>query len=96
MTENKPIMVDGVDVSKCTHYADSECLIDYYLMYGYEISHYGYCKDCKDCYFKQLASKTKECKQAEQKLERIAEFVKTFDEEDETRVIILQIIDEVK
>ena len=33
---------------------------------------------------------------AEQKLERIREFAKTFDQEDETRIIILKIIDEVK
>ena len=63
MTENKPMMIDGIDVSECTHYSGGECLIDYYLLYGYEISYYGYCKDCKDCYFKQLARKTQKCEE---------------------------------
>lgn len=54
-------------------------------------------------YLTKYANRDSDClelehklKQAEQKLERISEFIKTFDEEDEVRIIILKIIDEVE
>ena len=71
--ENKKIYVDGVDVSKC----------EFYMHYDYgKFSHgcslhkdmFGLpvCCDiadcCKDCYFKQLARKTQECKELKKEL----------------------------
>ena len=52
MTENKPIMIDGIDVSGCMHYgSQNNCII-----YGNEK-----CDRFPNCYFKQLARKTHEC-----------------------------------
>lgn len=61
MTENKPIMIDGVDVSHCKHFKNRSCIADYLLtdMVFSEAK----CELCKDCYFKQLARKTQECEE---------------------------------
>lgn len=69
MTENKPIIIDGVDVNRCKHFKNRTCIADY-LLTDMDFSE-AKCKLCKDCYFKQLARKTRECEQAEQKLEKV-------------------------
>lgn len=73
MTENKPIIIDEVDVSKCDNY-----LSDYQIANNIEgcyehikdVCECGdrsvetfnfYCKDNPNCYFKQLIRKTQEC-----------------------------------
>ena len=76
MTDKEPIIIDGVDVSKC----------EFYMHYDYgKFSHgcslhkdmFGLpvCCDiadcCKDCYFKQLARKTQECEQIKEKYEAL-------------------------
>lgn len=40
--------------TNCKYYKDGDCLAEYYVQYGYEITHYDKCRDIKDCYFKQL------------------------------------------
>lgn len=47
MTESKPIMIDGVDVSKCVYHDSEYCTISKEA--------YCYCCDKPNCYFKQLA-----------------------------------------
>lgn len=66
MTENKPIIIDGVDVSKCKHFKNRTCLADY-LLTDMDFSE-AKCEICKDCYFKQFTRKTQECEQKEQEL----------------------------
>ena len=76
----EPIMINGVDVSKC----------EFYMHYDYgKFSHgcslhkdmFGLpvCCDiadcCKDCYFKQLACKTAECEKYKQALINIEKLV---------------------
>lgn len=64
MTENKPIMIDGVDVSGCKK-LDREYAPNYPEIGGYDW--FNECKetstDCqgRNCLFKQLARKTQEC-----------------------------------
>ena len=159
--ENKQIIINNVDVSRCDFLAKE----DDYCSYSGEYRAYKgqcgcsdeeMCKDHPNCFYKkslnQLKCKEQECEElkedierwksnfngkvsaieellqqldqlkaeneqwqkeldkthllmlqrqdelikAEQKLERIREFAKTFEQEDETRIIILKIIDEVK
>lgn len=53
MTENKPIIIDGVDVSRCKHYKNRTCIADYCItdMPFDEAK----CELSPNCYFKQLA-----------------------------------------
>lgn len=66
MTENKPIMIDGVDVSGCKK-LDREYAPNYPEIGGYDW--FNECKetstDCQGriCLFKQLARKTQECEE---------------------------------
>lgn len=54
MTENKPIIIDGVDVSECFHCgSQNNCMI-----YGNEK-----CDRFPNCYFRQLARKMQECEE---------------------------------
>ena len=61
MTENKPIIIDGIDVSGCEYYQYNMCTAtkDNYGDCSY------YCKDyeMKDCYYKQLQRKEQECEE---------------------------------
>lgn len=59
--ENRTVIIDGVDVSKCKYFEDGECGCEYYLRYGYEITMYDRCEEYPNCDFKQLARKTQEC-----------------------------------
>ena len=69
MTENKPIIIDGVDVSECEYYQYDMCTATK--------DNYGdcssYCKDydMKNCYFKQLARKTRECEQKDKEIDEL-------------------------
>ena len=57
MTENKPIMIDGIDVSGCEDYG-------YRGSAGYWCHNYDEpCTDYPNCYFKQLSRKTQECEE---------------------------------
>lgn len=91
MTENKPIIINRVDVRMCKYaiptMASFKCGIDW--------------ENCNelDCYFKQLARKTQECEQAEQKLERIRQMLKKGAKIHDDIVVnksILQIIEEIE
>lgn len=57
MTENKPIMIDGVDVSECDKYPLHN------KWQGNIILCSGGCEKYPNCYFKQLARKTQECEE---------------------------------
>ena len=59
---DKPIIIDGVDVSKCGHYHYGKCEIDY-DEWNNEIIHYNECQNNPNCYFKQLKSKEQECEE---------------------------------
>ena len=80
MTDKEPIIIDGVDVSKCKLYRDedvysyeeekfiNECCEGYAVFDSYgEFMCYKPCKG-QDCYFKQLARKTKECEELKGKV----------------------------
>lgn len=68
MPDKEQIIIDGVDVSECEFYNPYYCgmYID-----GYGDSE-GVCRDYEDCYYKQLARKTAECKEREQDAENWA------------------------
>lgn len=71
MTNKEQVIIDGVDVSKCKHFGDGECGCEYYLRYGYEITMYDRCEECPDCYFKQLARKTKQYEYLKEDYEKL-------------------------
>lgn len=56
MTENKPIMIDGVDVAGCEFHSSTPCS-ELCYMKGNK------CNDNSNCYYKQLQRKTQECKE---------------------------------
>lgn len=58
MTENKPIMIDGVDITNCIHRGTNKLCGD---IDPYCRCYTGSCKDITNCYFKQLTRKTQEC-----------------------------------
>lgn len=76
MTENKPIMIDGVDVSECEYYQYDMCTATK--------DNYGdcssYCKDydMKNCYFKQLARKTRECEELKKGYSKLTDIVSPY------------------
>ena len=69
MTSKEPIIIDGMDVSKCQDF--------YYSFYQGKISlrcncdcdntKSLFCSDNQDCYFKQLARKTQECEELKER-----------------------------
>lgn len=86
MTDKEQIMIHGVDVSECEFYVHSDygkfphgCSL-HKDMFGLPV-----CCDvadcCKNCYFKQLARKTQECKQLKEdyaELEQECERLKSY------------------
>lgn len=52
MSKEEPIIIDGVDVSRCNHY------IEGFYSNCNETNVYAICRNNSNCYFKQLARKT--------------------------------------
>ena len=73
---DKPIIIDGVDVSECKYFDcnSKECKAEYYVRYGYEIVEYDSCRENPNCYYKQL-------KRKKQKLENIKEICNEYQKE---------------
>lgn len=72
MTDKEQIIIDGVDVSECKHFC-LETQIPEIPLAGYSniCCEENIAKECKDnpnCYFKQLARKTAECKELKEQL----------------------------
>lgn len=78
MTENKSIMINGINVSGYKHFKNRTCLADY-LLTDMDYSE-AKCKLCKDCYFKQLARKTQECEILQQSENEAKEILQIIDE----------------
>lgn len=79
MTENKPIMIDGVDVSECIFYqANFEEDFDVKIKH-FCSNWYNSCESVNNnnCSFKQLARKTQECQQLINKNNRLEEELNT-------------------
>ena len=57
MTENKPIIIDGVDVSGCEAYKDEHCKDKTSIMF----CNTNLCSNFPNCYYKQLKRKEQEC-----------------------------------
>ena len=85
----KPIIIDGVDVSKCKYFdCDSkECKAEYYVRYGYEIVEYYSCRKNKNCYYKQLQRE----KQKREELKK--DLHKNFEEKDKLHIIIDRLLE---
>ena len=73
MTDKEPVMIKGIDVSKCRYFCiyDETCRDE-------NIGHIvrPACKNVPDCYFKQLARKAQECESLNKRassLEEIAD-----------------------
>lgn len=70
---DKQIMIDGVDVSKCNYFNNTdksyceECCSEF----GCAI-----CNDRPNCYYKQLARKEQECEELKETLAEIKEIAK--------------------
>lgn len=74
MTENKPIMIDKVDVSKCECCSQINLDMNMICISSFPSKKSGYCKDNPNCLFKQL-------KRIEQKLEQIKEVIEEYCEQ---------------
>ena len=61
---SKEVIIDGVDVSRCTKYAHKENIC---------LQNYLFCTSFHDCDYKKL-------KKCEQKLEKIKEICQTYDQ----------------
>lgn len=56
---DKPIMIDGVDVTKCRFYKAGICNLSYaFVEEGYNCI---ICEDCPNCHYKQLQRAKDEC-----------------------------------
>lgn len=73
MTNNEPVMIHGVDVSKCEFFCEASpryctCRID-----GYGDA-FGDCPSIEetDCYFKQLTRKTQECEELKKQIKTLS------------------------
>lgn len=63
---DKPIIIDGVDVTKCRFYKAGICNLSYaFVEEGYNCI---ICEDCPNCYYKQLHRKTAECEELKEEL----------------------------
>lgn len=89
--EDKEIIIDGVDVSKCRYFLKDTEGQDYETdefvkgcceakgsCIGYEFAGYGLCRGDKDCYFKQLARKTQECEDLREALKEEVIYKRTY------------------
>lgn len=81
MTENKPIIIDGVDVSWCIFYQAN-------FEEGFDVKIKHFCSNwhnsCEsvnnsNCYFKQLARKTQECEELKDKIKFMEGYIKTVE-----------------
>lgn len=70
MTENKPIIIDGIDVSGCIYYEDGKCLNGEMVQCN--------CKNVAVCYYKEYKRKEQECERL--KNERTVDLVKQLDQ----------------
>lgn len=85
MTENKPIIINGVDVSKCNNFDNGECINPAETVSA--------CESAPFCLFKQLTRKTQECEELKfkvQDLRRLRELDK------EARERFVQQLDQLK
>lgn len=65
------VIIDGVDVSRCEHYLNKECLCQYNEIDGRIFKLYR-CDDFENCYYKQLQRKEQECEELKEKLNDVA------------------------
>ena len=67
MTDKEQIIIDGINVKKCKHFCLEPQIPDMALAGFSKICGEEYiakeCEDNPDCYFKQLARKTRECEE---------------------------------
>lgn len=68
---NKPITINGIDVSKCECFNNGSCLCEPMCNSDFEIEGYIDCEDIPDCYYKQLKCKEQECEKYKQALDKI-------------------------
>lgn len=61
MTENKPIIIDGIDISKCECSSQIDLDVNIICTSNFPSKKSGYCKDNTNCLYKQLTHKTQEC-----------------------------------
>ena len=82
---DKEIIIDGVDVSKCSYGELEKAIFKCSCEYNVR-SASMFCKDNPNCYFKQSKRKEKECEKYEQALNEIEKYLdaqqKYFDGED--------------
>lgn len=86
MTKKEPIIIDGVDVVGCK----------YFNRFRSICHNKNLCCDCEknqDCYFKQLARKTQECEELENKIKKLR---KNLALEIETNDRYRKVIEEIK
>ena len=62
MTDKEPIIIDGVDVSRCTLYGNRRC------NNACNPLNCLFCSDKPNCHYKQLARKEQECEELRKKI----------------------------
>lgn len=62
------VIIDGVDVSRCEHYLNKECLCQYNEIDGRIFKLYR-CDTFENCYYKQLQRKEQECEELKEELD---------------------------
>lgn len=67
MTDKEQIIIDGVDVSRCVFYQIEANKLHPKAQYCGSMRNI-FCEDEPNCYFKQLARKTQECKKLNNKI----------------------------
>ena len=67
--ENKQTIINGIDVSRCKHYKNRNCIADYCLT-DMPFSE-AKCELNTNCYYKQLKHKEQECNRYKQTLSEI-------------------------
>ena len=65
MTNKEPIIIDGVDVSKCTLYGDGRC------NNACNPLNCLFCSEKPNCHYKQLARKTQECEELKEEISKL-------------------------
>lgn len=95
MTEKKSIIIDNIDVSKCECSSQIDLDMNIICISNSPNKKSGYCKDNINCYFKQLARKTKECEKLEEENFTFEQLIKEYEKYGAIEEIIQQ-LDQLK
>lgn len=73
MTQNKPIIIDGINVDECECSSQIDLDVNIICTSNFSSKKSGYCKDNPNCLFKQLKSKEQECEEKDKGIKFLLE-----------------------